>query len=380
MAAQYRVIQDGVKAFIPRFALGQIDISDDDKHLLAEARGELGTLNGICAGLTGRGLGVAVYSLLTREATASSRIEGTTASFSDALAFGAQPRLFPPDHDVREVSNYVEAASMGFRVLDGGELPLCWRVIRQLHARLLSGVRGAQRDPGQWRGGQVHVGAVRIEDAVYVPPPADEMPDLLSSLERYMHSPVPVDPLIRCGVIHAQFELIHPFLDGNGRIGRLLVSLYLKHSGLLDEPVLVLSEYFERNRAEYYEALASISRTCEWKRWLHFFMLAVAEQARKRAGICRKQIQLYEEFKLRLRVRERSGRGRRPAYYEQALDVVFQRVVVTRRLLVDHVRMTMPTARSLVDRFVEEGILALMETKGGEHLFVCQQLLDLIAE
>jgi len=367
-----------VNAFIPAFALEQADISDDDKHLLAKARGELGTLNGICAGLMGRGLGVTVYPLITREATASARIEGTTASFEDALTFGAQPRLFPPDHDVREVANYVEAARMGFAMLETGELPLCWRMICQLHSRLISGVQGAQRAPGRWREGQVHVGSHRIEDAAYIPPPPQEIPALISSFEKYIHSPGRVDHLVKCGVLHAQFELIHPFWDGNGRIGRLLISLYLKQSGLLNEPVLVLSECFEGDRGGYYDALASISRTGEWGRWLHFFLTAVAEQAQKRTAMCHRQIELYEGFKANLRIHERSGRGRRPAYYERALDVVFQKVVITRRLLVAGTGMTMATARSVVDKFAAEGILALMDTKGREQLFVCQPLLELL--
>jgi len=376
---EYVEIQGGLRACVPRFKLEEVQLDRRGYELLTRASRELARLDGLVELLMSRAHGVLTYPLVVREAAASSRIEGTQASFTDALVHGAQGSLFGlrAKTDVKEIINHVEASELGFRLL--GEFPLSWGLLRLLHGKLLEGVRGSQKNPGEFRNGVVYIGGASIQNASYIPPPPQYLPELTSEFEKYLHSDDAQDPLIKCGILHAQFELIHPFWDGNGRIGRLLISLFLKHAGLLAAPVLVLSEYFERNRTTYYDSLQSVSRTCEWEQWLNFFLRSVAEQAARRVRLCREQIALYDGFKNRIREARRTpGRGRRFAYDEDVLDAVFERVVVNADVLRTATGMSGPTAYNLLERFQDMGILNQMTGGGRSRRYVCQPLLKIL--
>ncbi|HRN51837.1 MAG TPA: Fic family protein [Anaerolineales bacterium] len=215
-----------------------------------------------------------------KEAVLSSRIEGTRTSFEELLSYEAgQLRMFEDPHDAKEVHNYVKAMDYGLERL--AALPISMRLIREIHRILMQGVRGEQLSPGEVRRTQNWIGPLgaTLEAARFVPPPVEEMHDCLKDLERFIHEESELPPLVRIGLIHYQFETIHPFLDGNGRMGRLLVAFLLVNWNLLARPLLYLSNYFEANRQEYYDRLLAVSQRGEWEAWLTFFLEGVRSQA-----------------------------------------------------------------------------------------------------
>ena len=222
-----------------------------------------------------------------KEAVDSSQIEGTQASLTDLLEYEAHPKRSSAPADVREVVNYVTAMDYGLERLS--ELPLSTRLIREIHRRLMHNVRGGQRNPGEFRVSQNRIGTGGpLSQAVFVPPPPQEVPRAMSNLERFLHDEAPMQALVKCGLAHAQFETIHPFLDGNGRIGRLLITFLLCWHGVLKQPLLFISDYFSRNRQEYYERLQSVRDTGDWESWIKFFLQAVKTvslEATKTAGL-----------------------------------------------------------------------------------------------
>ncbi len=220
-----------------------------------------------------------LYGFVRKEALVSSQIEGTQATLDDVVAFEATRRSARPA-DVEEVCNYVEALGYARAQLASPKgLPLCSRLLTQAHARLMRGVRGADKQPGTIRTSQTWIGGSRPGNARFVPPPPERVADLLSDLDRWLHADDALPPLVRAGLAHVQFETIHPFLDGNGRIGRLLITLLVQHWGLMDEPLLYLSLAFKRHRAAYYERLAAVRTHGDWEGWLVFFLDSVVEAA-----------------------------------------------------------------------------------------------------
>ncbi|RYF56561.1 MAG: Fic family protein, partial [Comamonadaceae bacterium] len=235
---------------------------------LSLAERALGRLDGITMLLPRQEL--FLYMYVRKEAVLSSQIEGTQSTLSDLLRFETEAKAGQPIDDVREVSNYVEAMMYGLERLD--DLPLSLRLIREMHARLLQSGRGGTKSPGEFRRSQNWIGGTRPGNALFVPPPPIEMDDCLNALERFMHedhSRLPA--LIKAGLLHVQFETIHPFLDGNGRIGRLLVTLYLCVNGVLRKPLLYLSLYLKTHRADYYRLLQEVREHGAWEAWLDFF-------------------------------------------------------------------------------------------------------------
>jgi len=220
-----------------------------------------------------------LYGFVRKEALVSSQIEGTQATLDDVVAYEATRRSKRPA-DVEEVCNYVEALNYARAQLASPKgLPLCSRLLTQAHARLMRGVRGAEKQPGKIRTSQNWIGGSRPGNARFVPPPPERVGDLLTDLDRWLHAEDDLPPLIRAGLAHVQFETIHPFLDGNGRIGRLLITLLVQHWGLMDEPLLYLSLAFKRHRAAYYERLAAVRTEGDWEGWLAFFLDCVVEAA-----------------------------------------------------------------------------------------------------
>ena len=235
--------------------------------------------------------------LLTQEAVLSSRIEGTQASFSDILEYEAAPRRPRKNYnDIEEVINYRSALKYAEKELV--KRPICLNLIREIHAILLKGVRGANKARGEFRRIQNWIGppGAAIETATFVPPSPDTVLESLSNWEKYCHDEEK-DRLVQLAVIHAQFEIIHPFLDGNGRLGRMLIPLFLKEKNLLKYPSLYVSEYFEKNRKEYYEKLRNITESGEWNDWIEYFLQAVATQSEVNTKRARRVTELYEELK-----------------------------------------------------------------------------------
>src|SRR5680860_125134 len=284
-------------AAVPR----ELPLSAVTVNALSRADAALGHLQGL--GHLVRDPQLLVGPYLTREAVASSRIEGTQASLSDVLKAEASGAA-SPNEDIAEVERYIEATINGYDLVK--TLPITQRLILDLHQTLLRGVRGEEKPPGELRRTPVWVGSPtdRPDTAVYVPPLPSELPDLLADWEVFVNSPGQSPPLIRCGLMHYQFETIHPFLDGNGRIGRLLINLMLMEEGRLTTPLLYLSGYLEANRQEYYDRLQQVRERGRIQEWLQFFLTAVersAEDAVARAGrlVTLREIYLEEAAKTR---------------------------------------------------------------------------------
>lgn len=241
-----------------------------------------------------------IYAFVRKEAVITSQIEGTQASLVDLLAFeaGEQP---PPNADVEEVTNYLDALTYARSQLESKRgLPLSLRLLNEAHKRLMRGVRGASKLPGEIRRSQNWIGGSRPGNAVYVPPPSDKLPKLLSAFEKYVHSEDRLPKLVRTGLLHAQFESIHPYLDGNGRIGRLIIALLLEHWGLLKEPLLYLSLFFKRHREEYYRRLNLVRLKGDWEGWTDFFLDGVATIADEAVASARELFNLVSTDRTRL--------------------------------------------------------------------------------
>jgi Fic family protein len=301
------VAGEKVRAFVPD-ALPPLPSSLDLASLLGPltaAERALGRLDGITLLLPSKDLFLYMYA--RKEAVLSSQIEGTQSTLADLLRFETDAQAGTPFNDVREVSNYVDAMMYGLDRLRA--LPLSLRLIREMHARLLQGARGSALDPGEFRRSQNWLGGTGPGDAQFVPPPVTELDRCLGELEAFMHEDVSgLPPLVKAGLLHVQFETIHPFLDGNGRIGRLLVTLYLCVHGGLTSPLLYLSLYLKTHRAEYYRLLQDVRERGAWREWLVFFLHGVEETATQAFTAATRIVQLFEEDRARITAQsERAG-------------------------------------------------------------------------
>ena len=248
-----------------------------------------------------------LYAYVRKEAVLSSQIEGTQSSLSDLLLFELEQAPGVPLDDVLEVSNYVGALSHGLERLKGG-FPLSNRLVREIHEVLLSRGRGSQKDPGQFRRSQNWIGGSRPGTAHFVPPPPQFVPECMADLERFLHDDaVSLPVLVKAGLVHAQFETIHPFLDGNGRVGRLLITLLLCHAGVLREPLLYLSLHFKQNRQEYYRQLDQIRRVGDWESWLGFFLEGVRTTADGAVSTAQRLVTLFQEDREGIQKRGRAA-------------------------------------------------------------------------
>lgn len=291
-------------AFVPHRLPPALSIEKELVRILSDADRALGELAGLGRAMPNPHLLIGPF--MRREAVLSSRIEGTQADITDLYAYEAKQlplpglKQSPTESDVREVLNYVRATEYGLKRLD--TLPVSLRLIRELHERLMEGVRGEQATPGEFRQSQNWIGrpGCVLNDADFVPPPVNEMQETLDAFEKYLHSKNDDPPLVRLAFIHYQFEAIHPFLDGNGRIGRLLISLLLVNWNLLPLPLLYLSAFFEKYRNEYYELLMKVSENGAWHEWMIFFLRGVEEQAQDAIVRAKRLHDLQIEWKERL--------------------------------------------------------------------------------
>lgn len=290
-------------AFAPAPIPRTLELSPQAVYLLSEADLALGALAGVGGRLPNPHVLIQPY--LRREAVASTRIEGTQSTLSEVLSAEAQSLV--ETEDQREVLNYVRALESGLRRLP--TLPLSKRLIREIHGELLRGVRGQERTPGEFRRTQNWIGGSNPTNALFVPPPVDLLEDALDDFERFLHEDVRLPILVRCALAHFQFETIHPFLDGNGRLGRLLIVFYLVERGAIGQPLLYLSAYFERNRDEYVACLQGVRERGDLDSWISFFLRAVTTQARSAVDSADSLLGLREEFRGRLRQARARGQA-----------------------------------------------------------------------
>lgn len=299
-AAAGRLIKtpNGYWAFVPAPLPPPIRYDAETALLLSQADAALSELSGLGRYLPNPDLLIAPY--VKREAVASSRIEGTRADLADLLLDEIEPKRTPPGSDVPEVRNYVAALNRGIRELD--KLPLSCRLVRNIHAVLMTGVRGHDKTPGEFRRGQNWIGppGSTLADATHVPPPVPEMHECLKHWELFLHQHGQMPELIQCALVHEHFEAIHPFLDGNGRIGRLLITLFLIERGRLSKPLLYLSSYIEQHRAEYYDLLQRIRTHGDWPAWICYFLTAVRETARGAINQSQALLNLRDTFRQKL--------------------------------------------------------------------------------
>lgn len=320
--------------------------------LLSQADRALGRLDGSVVTLPNPDLLVFMY--VRKEAVLSSQIEGTQSSLQDLLA--AEADLFDSTSipsDVDEVINYVEAMNYGLRRLS--ELPVSVRLIREIHERLLRGVRGSRLTPGELRRSQnwIGPGGSGLVDAVFVPPPPEVVPKALAALEAFLHQVDDLPLLVKIGLAHAQFETIHPFLDGNGRVGRLLITFLLTESGVLHKPVLYLSHYFKRHRQEYYDRLQAVRDHGDWEGWLGFFLRGVSEVSTEATQTARRVLTLREQH--RGEITERLGRAAGNGH--RLLETLFDRPIISVGEVQELAGTSFAAANQLVARMSELGIL-----------------------
>ena len=344
---------EGYHAFVPENLPPSPPIAFDDELqvLLSRADRALGRLDGSVQSLPNPDLFVFMY--VRKEAVLSSQIEGTQASLGDILKVEAQ--IFDParPNDTDEILNYVSAMNYGLRRLE--DLPMSLRLFREIHERLMQGVRGQHATPGEFRKSQNWIGpeGATINSATFVPPPHSELPRLLGELEKYMHTEDRLPLLVRIGLIHAQFETLHPFLDGNGRMGRLLIAFMLCQQTVLQKPVLYLSHYLKRHRSTYYELLQRIRTDGDWENWIKFFLRGVAEVANEATDTARDIVQLRENHRLKLI--ENLGKG--AANGLRLLETLYRRPIFIVSNVSDTLGLTPQAANNLTERLVQLGLV-----------------------
>lgn len=341
----------GYEAFIPAPLPPDPPLTLDEETiaLLSQADQAVGRLDGASHMLPNPDLFVAMY--VRREAVESSAIEGTQSTLQDVLAFELDPSYQGLPRDVEEVVNYVRAMNYGLDRLS--TLPLSLRLLREIHAELMTGVRGHNRDPGEFRKTQNWIGpaGATLRDATFVPPPAPEMLDALANLETFLHHPGTIPALVHAAIAHSQFETIHPFLDGNGRVGRLLIAFMLVHAGVQHRPLLYLSHYLKRHRSTYYDLLMSVRRDGDWLPWIRFFLNGVYWTARDATETAQQII--------RLRERDRDALVSSGASLNELrlLDFLFQRPLVNTQLVMETLMVSDVTARKVIGNLVKAGLL-----------------------
>lgn len=313
-----------------------------------------------------------IYAFVRKEAVVSSQIEGTEATLDDLLTFEATSEGTKPGADVEEVCNYLDALAWARRELARPKgLPLSMRLVHGVHRKLMRGVRGASKQPGEVRRSQNWVGGTRPSNAAYVPPPPDEVPRLLGDLERYIHADDSVPSLVRAGLVHVQFESIHPYLDGNGRVGRLLIALLLEHWKLLHAPLLYLSLHFKRRRPDYYRLLNEVRRTGDWEGWSRFFLEGVAEIAEESATTAR------DLYRLVARDRERVVTAKGSSLTAvRLLELLPRRPVVTIPGVVKMLETTKPTATKTIELLEKLGIVGEMTGRKRDRTYQYTRYLE----
>ena len=339
---------------------------------LSIAERALGRLDGITMLLPRREL--FLYMYVRKEAVLSSQIEGTQSTLADLLRFETEAQAGEPINDIREVSNYVDAMMFGLDRLD--ELPLSLRLIREMHARLLQSGRGGTKSPGDFRRSQNWIGGTRPGNALFIPPPVTELDASLNALETFMQEEESKLPaLIKAGLLHVQFETIHPFLDGNGRIGRLLITLYLCVHGVLRKPLLYLSLYLKTHRAEYYRLLQEVRERGAWEAWLEFFLDGVAETANQAFDAATCIVDLFKQDRERI-----TTQSVRAGSVLRIHDLMQQNPFVTSNRLVEWTGLSSPTVNAALADLERLGIVEEVTGRRRGRVFGYRRYLTILSE
>jgi len=365
-----------VQAFVPAPLppLPPVEFSGEHHDLLEKANRALGRLDGITTLLPDSAFFICNY--VRKEALLSSQIEGTQSSLSDFLLYENDGAPGVPLNDVLEVSNYVKAIQYGLKRIREDDFPISSRLFRELHAQLLESGRGANKAPGMFRTTLVWIGGRQPSQSVFIPPPAEAVADLMSNLEAFLHDmPERTPTLIKAALAHVQFETIHPFLDGNGRLGRLLITLLLCAEGVLSEPTLYLSLYFKTYRNAYYTALQRVRTEGDWEGWLAFFLRGVFDTAQQAFETAQQLITLFGRDRIRT---ETLGRAAGSAL--QVLQVAQRRVLFSALGANRELNMSLPTVRKSIEGLQGLGIVREITGKGRNKLWLYSEYLRILSE
>ena len=358
-------------AFVPNPLPPKIEVDWELVRLLSQAESKLGELSGAGQLLpeVHRLIGPL---LIRRESVTSSRIENTQSGLDDLFLYEANETEPSPVSDVKEVVNYVRAMEHGIKRLEN--LPISSRLIREIHGILMEGVRGDYATPGEMRKSQNWIGSpgCTLMDATYVPPPLPEMKECFSDLEKYINSDAKEPALIQCALVHYQFEAIHPFLDGNGRIGRLLITFMLLEKKLLSQPLLYLSDFFEEYRDDYYRLLLNVSQKGDWKAWLTFFLNGVRQQSEDVLATIQELLDLQKQY------RAVAFGQRVPRSVDRLLDHLFANPIISISELSRTWDMPFPTVKRGVDYLIEKDILEEITGRPRNRVFVANEIFNTI--
>ena len=362
-----------MRAFIPQGLPPNppVDLAGLYQHL-DRANQALGRLDGLTTLLPDTKFFLYLY--IQKEALLSSQIEGTQSSFSDLLLFESDAEPSVPIDDVEEVSNYVAAMQHGLRRITGG-FPLSLRLIREIHAILLRGGRGANRTPGEFRRSQNWVGGTCPGNDAFVPPPPERLMECLDSLERFLHDEDRLPILVEAGLVHVQFETIHPFLDGNGRLGRLLITLLLCSKGALREPLLYLSLYFKTNRDRYYDLLQHVRTDGAWEEWLAFFIEGTEITARSAADAAKQILTLFAKDRDRIQ-----AIGRAASSALRVHEYLQKKPLVGIGVVAEALKLSIPTVTVAFDHLVRLGIAKEVTGKRRARVFGYSRYLKILSE
>lgn len=371
-AGQLKRMQSDYECFIPHNLKDiKLNIDTEINHLINKAYLLLGRLDGMAITLPDMNLFVSMY--VQKEAVISSQIEGTQASLIDVLQ---KNRANEKIKETEEIVNYIKATNYAFKRLN--ELPLCMRLIKETHSVLLSNTRGQEKMPGEFRKSQNWIGHAgsTLNNASFIPPSPDEMDSCLSDLEKYLHEDSDSSNLIKIALVHYQFETIHPFLDGNGRIGRLLIILYLKEQGLIEYPVLYLSYFLKKNRNRYYELLTNVRMKGEFEEWIKFFLNGICEIAKDAVTSIQKIVELKKNDVEKIREFSSGNISNLLLVYDYILKHPFFESEDIRKLI----GVSKPTVNKLLENLMAMNILELVENKKRYRQYVYRKYVDILSE
>ena len=366
--------EESVRAFVPAPLPPNPPVRLEALQLLLEqANQSLGRLDGLASVLPN--LSLFIYAYVRKEAVLSSQIEGTQSSLSDLLLFENDEAPGVPLHDVLEVSNYVAALNHGLDRLRAG-FPLSLRLVREIHGVLLSKGRGSDKQPGEFRQSQNWIGGARPGTAAFVPPPPDLVLDCMNALELFLHEERTDLPLlIKAGLVHVQFETIHPFLDGNGRLGRLLITFLLCATGVLREPILYLSLYFKQHRSAYYDLLDRVRAKGDWETWLDFFLTGVRDTAEQAATAARRILAVFEEHRRKI-----EALGRPAASVLRVFEHMQRNPIVSIPAVAKSIGLSAPTVAKSLEHMQQLGMLREITGRQRHRLFVYDAYLAILNE
>lgn len=370
-SGHYQVQPTGYTAFIPKDLPPQppLDIGENSRQWLVSAEQKLAELNGVGFSLPNPDLFIVMS--IRKEALLSSQIEGTQATMTDVLTYETWEEVDNFD-DVQEVVNYIKALNHGIARLE--ELPLCFRIIKESHQILLNSVRGYEKTPGEFRRSQNWIGS-SLKNSIFVPPPHEQVPEAIGNLEKFINQNDSLPLLIKCALIHYQFETIHPFLDGNGRIGRLLIDLFIHWKGLLNKPLIYTSLFFKQNRQEYFDRLMMVRKKGDFEQWMDFFLKAMVWSAEHAIEKIKQILLLQEELKQKI-IKEKKASLRSI----QLLDTLFLSPLVSIADIVVKLNVSFQSASEQTKLFLQLGILEELTGQKRSRRFAFAPYLRIIEE